>query len=343
MTITFIHFSYDICLFPIITKFDKNELCLLDHDGMLGGMLDLYELQVFLVAAETENFSETGRLLRISQPAVSGHIQALEQRLKTQLFDRTGRNIKLNEVGDALVPVARSLLKEAQQVEEFIALRRGTVTGQLRIGCSTAAGKYILPRVMGRFIEQHPNVRIVCEVGPRGQALERLCAGEIDLALSSLRVPRRAVEYRYFADDQIVLIAPPTHPWVIAGQIQVDDLTEYPLVLREVSSGTTITLNRELGRYDMSVEVLQIRLILHNSESIVQAVVEGVGPAFISRASAEAALSQHNVIEVQISGLNLVQRLYIARHTGFHAAEAQTAFWNFTFAPENEHLRPMFT
>ena len=131
-------------------------------------MLELHELQVFLVAAETENFSETGRLLQISQPAVSGHIQALEQRIQTQLFDRTGRNIKLNEVGEALVPMVRNLLKEARQIEEFIALRRGTMIGQLAIGGSTAAGKYILPKIMARFLETHPNVRITCDVGPRG-------------------------------------------------------------------------------------------------------------------------------------------------------------------------------
>ncbi len=305
-------------------------------------MLDLYELQVFLVAAETENFSETGRILRISQPAVSGHIQALEQRLKTQLFDRTGRNIKLNEVGEALVPVARNLLKEAQQVEEFVALRRGTVTGQLTMGCSTAAGKYILPGIMTRFLECNPNVRIVCEVGPRSQGLERLVSGEIDLAVSSLRIPRRAVEYRHFADDLLVLIAPPAHPWTKSGAIKVEDLAEYPLILREVSSGTTFTLNRELARFDMSVEMLQTRLTLYNSEGIVQAVADGAGPAFVSRLSAEAGLKQHSVVEVAVEGLRLVQRLYMARHTGFHATEAQTAFWNFTFAPENEDLRPLF-
>ena len=74
-------------------------------------MLELHELQVFLVAAETENFSEAGRILQVSQPAVSAQIQALEQRLNTQLFDRAGRNIRLNEMGRALVPLVRSLLK----------------------------------------------------------------------------------------------------------------------------------------------------------------------------------------------------------------------------------------
>lgn len=152
-------------------------------------MLELDELLVFLTAAETENFSETGRLLQLSQPAVSAHIQALEQQLNTRLFERAGRNIKLNEIGEALVPVVRKLLKEAQSIEEFIASRHGTVIGQLTIGCSTASGKYTLPKIMARFMDCHPDVRILCHVGPRNQAIERLSAGKVDIAVSSLRVP----------------------------------------------------------------------------------------------------------------------------------------------------------
>jgi DNA-binding transcriptional LysR family regulator len=304
-------------------------------------MLELHELQVFLVAAETENFSETGRLLQISQPAVSGHIQALEQRIQTQLFDRTGRNIKLNEVGEALLPMVRNLLKEARQVEEFIALRRGTMIGQLMIGCSTAAGKYILPKIMARFLETHPNVRITCDVGPRGRALDRLSAGEIDLAVSSLRIPRRVIEYRHFSDDLLILIVPLDHPWAGRSSIHYTELAEYPLISRETGSGTTITINRELAQYDMSVDMFKTRLILGNTESIVQAVIEGIGPAVVSHTSAESALQQGLVVEVPVEGVNLVQRLYMARHTEYFSSEVQTAFWDFAFAPENDDLRPM--
>ena len=83
-------------------------------------MLDLYELQVFLIAAELENFSETARMLDISQPAVSGHIQSLEHRLNTQLFDRVGRHIRLNDAGAALVPSVRGLLKEAENLIQSV-------------------------------------------------------------------------------------------------------------------------------------------------------------------------------------------------------------------------------
>lgn len=306
-------------------------------------MLELYELQVFLVAAETENFSETGRRLHISQPAVSGHIQALEQRLKTQLFERTGRHIQLNDVGHALVPVARNLLKEAQMVEEFVASHQGALHGQLILGCSTAAGKYFLQGIMGRFLEQYPDVKLVCQVGRRGQALDSLQEGKVDLAISSLRVPRRTLEYHHLADDQLVLIAPGEHPWANVPHITPEDLVSHPLILREASSGTAITLNRELAKYDMSLDSLTSQMVVWNTEAIVQGVVAGVGPGFVSRAAAAGVLQQELVVAVPVTGLELVQRLYMVRHTAFTATEAQTAFWDFTFAPENRDLRPFLS
>lgn len=302
-------------------------------------MIELHELQVFLVAAETENFSEAGRLLQISQPAVSAQIQALEQRLNTRLFERVGRNIRLNEVGEALVPMARNLLKEAQCVEEFVAARHGQLLGQLTLGCSTAAGKYILPKIMARFRDSNPDVRLTCYVGGREQALERLCAGHVDLAVSSLRVPRSGVEYRHFADDLLVLIAPAGHVWAQAGELSVEDLVEQPVILREPGSGTVVTLNRELAYFDMSTEMLRTCLTLWNTEAIVQAVCEGLAPAFVSQTAAAIALRDELIVEVPVKGLRPIQRLYMARNSGYRASKAQAAFWDFTFAPENEHLR----
>ncbi|MCL4239231.1 MAG: LysR family transcriptional regulator [Anaerolineae bacterium] len=301
-------------------------------------MLDLYGLQVFLLAAKTENFSETARLLNISQPAVSGHIQSLEQQLQTRLFDRTGRNIRLNEVGSAFVPVVHNLLKEARQAEAFIASRRGTISGHVTIGCSTACGKYILPRVIARFLAQNSDARVTCWVGQRGAALDSLAAGEVDLAVSSLRVPGRDFEYRHFSDDLLVLIVPPDHPWAARENLEPDDLVEYPFVMREPASGTVVTLNRALARYDMSVDVLSSRLVLANTESIVQAVCAGVGPAFVSQVAAESVLEKGLVRAVAVPGLDLVMRLYMVRHTRLYASDAQRAFWDFTFAPENHEL-----
>ena len=302
-------------------------------------MLDLYELQVFLIAAELENFSETARMLDISQPAVSGHIQSLEHRLNTQLFDRVGRHIRLNDAGAALVPSVRGLLKEAERVEEIVAARQGALVGLVKLGCSTTSGKYVLPGIMHRFFQDHPEVKIYCIVGQRGDALERLETNEVDIALSSLRIPRRNLEYRHFAEDEISLIAPPDHVWARMGTIGLEDLCDFPIILRESTSGTTVTLNRGLAQHDMSVEMLRSNLTLCNTESIVQAVISGIGPAFVSDVSARAAIAAGQVVRVEVEGLKLVQHLYMVRHTGYRPSEAQQMFWEFLFAPENADLR----
>lgn len=137
-----------------------------------------------------------------------------------------------------------------------------------------------------------------------------------------------------------MLIVPPSHPWAQAKTITPEELVDYPIVLRKSNSGTSITINRELAQFDMSIDMLQSRLTLENTEFIVQAVNEGIGPAFVSRVSAEPMLDSGLAVEVPIKNMHLVQRLYMARNTDFRASESQAAFWDFTFAPENEDLRP---
>jgi len=116
-------------------------------------MLNPYELQVFLAAAEAENFSEAARKLHLTQPAVSQQIQTLEKRLQLELFERDGRRITLTEAGHALVPMARELVNLSAQIEETMAARPGDRAsghrlhehaGQVRFAL---AGRLILPGI----------------------------------------------------------------------------------------------------------------------------------------------------------------------------------------------------
>jgi len=83
-------------------------------------MLDVYELKVFLTAAETENFSAAARQLNLTQPAVSMQIRALERKLDVTLFHRAGRSLSLSERGRALMPLARDVVNRAIRIEEEI-------------------------------------------------------------------------------------------------------------------------------------------------------------------------------------------------------------------------------
>jgi DNA-binding transcriptional LysR family regulator len=305
-------------------------------------MLNIHELQVFLMAAQTENFSEAGRRLSISQPAVSMQIRSLETTLGVQLFERTGRHIALTEEGRVLIPLARDLVSRAIQIEETMASMHGQVVGLLKLGCSTTVGKYILPQLLSGLRERHPGVQLICHVSTRANALRMLLEGEVHTAITSLREPYKELEYRPFLTDRIVLIVPPGHRWVREHSvIQPADLLTENFIMREEGSGTYEAVVDGLSWHNIGIRNLNVVMYLGNSEAIRMAVQEGIGVAFVSALVAAEGLRSGAVRVVEVEGLDMSQRLYIARHTGRPATSAQTAFWEFAFSPENETLRQL--
>ena len=304
-------------------------------------MLNIHEMQVFLVAAETENFSEAGRRLNISQPAVSMQIRSLEETLRTELFRRSGRHISLTEAGQALVPMARDLVSRAIQIEESMASMQGEVVGLLRLSCSTTSGKYVLPRLIAGLRERHPQVQVVCHVNARHMALQMLLEGEAHIAMTSLREPSKDIEYRPFVTDRIALVVPRGHPWAARGSIEPAELVKADFILREEGSGTREALKDKLAWHDLSLDQLNVVMVLGNSEAIRMAVQEGIGVAFISGVVAVESIRSGSLVGVNVRGFDLTQTLYLARHTGRPPTSAQTAFWDYAFAAENRHLREL--
>jgi DNA-binding transcriptional LysR family regulator len=305
-------------------------------------MLNLHELQVFLVAAETENFSETGRRLQLSQPAVSMQIRSLETQLDAELFHRSGRHISLTEAGHVLIPLARELVERAIQVEETMASIRGDVVGLLKLACSTTAGKYILPKLIAGLRERHPRVQVICQVTRRSVALQMLLEGEAHIAVTSLREPYKDVEYRPFMTDRVVLVVPPDHSWARAGGvIQPADLLRENFILREEDSGTYTALRDGLAWHDLSINHLNVVMVLGNSEAIRMAVQEGIGVAFVTGLVAADAIQAGRLTAIEVEGMQLSRTLYMARYTGRPATRAQSAFWELAFSPESEAIRQL--
>lgn len=99
-------------------------------------MLELYQLNVFVQAAEALSFTAAAERLHISQPAVSMQISNLEKRLDTLLFDRSSRTICTTEAADALLPLAREILNDAAHIEETMASLHGELHGHLQVGAA---------------------------------------------------------------------------------------------------------------------------------------------------------------------------------------------------------------
>jgi DNA-binding transcriptional LysR family regulator len=292
-------------------------------------MIELSNLRVFLVAAEELNFSKAAKRLHMSQSAVSQNIQGLERACGVELFIRGGRSVELSEAGQTILPMAREVLLAARLLEDGLQDINNQVGGELLIGCSTSAGRYLLPILLSEFRIDHPAVYPRVKVISRDSVMEKLINRVIPIGVASRRIEHRDIELAPFFEDRIILIVHPDHPWANYGYALPSDLADQPIVKCEEMSGTCETVMEGLKRYQMTAESLNIVMELGSLEAVAMAVERGVGIAFVSEMIAARGLALGRLKRVEMKGMDLRRQIYMARHIGYPFTRAQSLFWEF--------------
>lgn len=301
-------------------------------------MVDINKIETFLHAAETLNFSETAKRLHMSQPSVSHHIKTLEQEMGAVLFTRTNTGLQLTEGGRLLLPWARRLLHDTNNMQAMMSSIQVDVVGELRITCSTTAGKYVLPQMAARFCQRFPGVKVRILVCTPEDVTFKLLEGDAHIGVFSREISDAGLESQEFFRDIITLIAPANHPWAFRKTIEPGELLEEPLILREETSGTRRVVLSELAKHDISLDDLNIFMELGNAEAIVRTVAAGYGIGFVSNLASACPLERGNVVDLQVEGLNLNRTIYMARKAQSSPHRPGDAFWSFIHAPENTDL-----
>ena len=301
-------------------------------------MIDIEKLNAFLAVNDAGSFSAAAHRLHISQSTISKYILELERELGVKLFDRTTTGTVLTSAGETLLPWAQRLVRQTIELEELMMSLQNKVAGTLRIACSTTAGKYILPKLTGRFCKHYPNIHVTIlrctpeHLGPT------LLEGESDLGVVSSEVCNRELECQHFFDDTINLIVPGSHPWAVREAIEPEELIDEPMILREPTSGTRRVLLQELAKFDIKLEDLNVFMELGNAEAIVETVASGYGVSFVSRLAYICHRQLGSVVEIPVKGLNLKRQLYMIRSNKNILNRAQETFWSFVNDPANEDI-----
>lgn len=298
-------------------------------------MLDINRLNVFIQVAATQSCSEAAKRLHLSQPTVSKHIQNLEAELNVKLFDREGAQLRITNAGMTLLPWARKMVRQSTEVQAMMESMQDSVVGQLRIACTTTAGKYILPHLAARFRQRYPGVQIFIQPCVRQEMTTRLLSEDADLGVVSSEVRENDLECQYFFTDHVSFIVPEKHPLSKRDSIEPAELLDLPIILREPASGTRRTLQAELAKYDISFDEMNVLMEVGNAEAIVLAVAGNLGVSFVSRMASAYARVWGCVVDVPVDGLNLQRRICIARRKLSHPNLVRDAFWAFIHAPEN--------
>jgi LysR family transcriptional regulator, low CO2-responsive transcriptional regulator len=300
-------------------------------------MIDIQKIETFLCAAENLNFSETAKQLHLSQPTISHHIKTLERELGTTLFERNGSGSRLTEAGRSLIPWARRLLHDADDLEAMMSSLQD-VAGELRIACSTTAGKYVLPQLAARFRQRHPGIQVRIPACTPEQVSLDLLDGDVHLGVLSREIADSNFEIQEFFHDRIALIVPTGHPWEKRSSIDPSEILQESVIMREPTSGTRSVVLEELAKHDISLEDLNIFMEVGNAEAIVRTVAAGYGIGFVSEIATDYALERGSVANVRVDGLNLQRTIYMVRKRIGDAYRPRDAFWSFVHAEENVDL-----
>ncbi|HEX5837181.1 MAG TPA: LysR family transcriptional regulator [Anaerolineales bacterium] len=302
----------------------------LSHKGK--PMVELSTLRVFLVAAEEKNFSMAAKRLHMSQSAVSQNIQTLERIYGVELFIRRGRSIKLSDIGEVILPAVRDVLNSARLLDDSLRHTREQIGGELIIGCSTSAGKYIMPTLLAAFCRSYPAIRPRINIMSRDAVYDRLRNEILPIGITSKYLDRRDLECLPLFEDRIILIVPPDHSWTKFGRAMPADLLDQPLITREEASGTCETVMEGLKSFDIVFEMLNVMMEIGNPEAITMAVEQGMGIAFVSEMVAVRSLALGRIKKVEVEGLDLRRTIYISRNITHPFTRAQSLFWNYAQA-----------
>src|SRR5438067_1523590 len=154
--------------------------------------MDTRQLAAFCAVVERKSFSQAAERLGVTQPAVSLQIRALEERLGTQLLDRSGRRVEPTEAGRLLYRNAQKMLQLEHSLVEELGQEDGDLRGTLAIGASTGPGGHLVPLLLCEFQREHPGLGVALSISDTHAVIDP--ARQIYVVRASGRVPTRAAE-----------------------------------------------------------------------------------------------------------------------------------------------------
>lgn len=254
----------------------------------------LRQLEVFVAVGRCESVSRAAEALALSQSATSTALGELERQFDSQLFDRVGKALRLNEVGQQLLPKAVELLDRAREIEELMEGKTGF--GTLRIGATLTIGNYLATLIIASFLQRHQESRVRLQVHNTATIVHQVAHHELDLGLIEGDCQHPDLEVQSWVEDDLVVFCAPDHALARQGVATLDELAVQPWILREKGSGTRETFDYAMRHHHLP---LNVRLELEHTEAIKRAVEFGLGIGCISRLALRDAFRRGSLIPIE--------------------------------------------
>jgi DNA-binding transcriptional LysR family regulator len=283
--------------------------------------MTLDQLRIFIEVAERGHVTRAAEALGMSQSAASAAIAALESSYEIKLFDRVGRGIQLTEVGRIFQREARAVLDRASMARSVLQDLAGGPVGPVSIAASQTIATYWLPRRLADFHNANPGVRLNVVIGNTQDVETAVVEGKANVGLVEGPTQHPALTRQRIDQDQLVLVIASNYPPLPLNGSGRLDLRSITWVIREAGSGTRRALEDLAGHEGLSLDNLNISLVLPSNEAVREAIEAGAGATVISRHVVASAIAAGTLSAVPV---DLPPREYaLLRHRDRHETVAQ--------------------
>jgi LysR family hydrogen peroxide-inducible transcriptional activator len=287
------------------------------------------QLECLVAVADQGSFRKAAAALGISQPALSAQVQAVEDLLTVQVFERDRRAVLVTPAGEDVIGRARLALEAIDAVSDAARRRAEPLVGPLRLGVIPTVAPYWLPALLPAVRKRFPRLELILREDQTARLLAQLAAGQIDAALLALPVPGDFTCATIARED--FLLAAPRGADILKkrGRLTERDLADETVLLLEdghcLRDQALAVCSRGGAHESMEVRATSL-------PTLVQMVAGGMGITLLPEAAADALVQPRGPVEVVELGkpppgrtLGLVWRTSSARLREFRLlAEVMT-------------------
>ncbi|RXT06936.1 LysR family transcriptional regulator [Ammoniphilus sp. CFH 90114] len=253
--------------------------------------MELSWLNTFITAAEEGNFRKTAERLHLAQSTVTLHIQNLEDKLETQLFDRVGRSVQLNPTGLGFLEYAKTIMETYNGSVEYVARRLQGYQETIKISVSTLVATTYLPRWIRDFRKVNPETEFSIEVTDSRSVVASVINQECDIGISRIPAVQEQLESIELYNDPIVLVGPHGVGVRNEREVSTNDIFRENLLFTNNHPLYWDDLLFQLRRHVSNVRTMKVNKV-HVS---IEWIKEGMGISFLPLTTVKDQIEKGNI------------------------------------------------
>lgn len=271
-------------------------------------MLDT-RYETFLTLCLEKNYTKTAEKLFITQPAVSQHIKWLEERYNTKLVNYKQRQLTLTPGGQKLYDYLINLKAQISKIEADI-ITDDKKSPPLNFSVTLSISDYYLPRIMADFTTRYPHSNIACHVENTQHIIQKLQSGAIDFALVEGNFPKELFTSHKLSTEPFIGVCGKDFPIELNQTYSIDDLYDFPLIIREDGSGSRLILEHLLAEQNSTVHDFKRLLSVGNLPTTKNLVAENHGITFLYETVVKEDLKNMTLKRIPLRSLETAHNFY---------------------------------